>query len=73
MIPVTEIQQAAEANALKAAALLNSMEKHKKLNGSLEEVAASTAALHEETERNMAKILKKMKKSKVPLDDGSLW
>lgn len=73
VIPVTEIQQAAEANALKAAALLNDMEKHKKLNGSLEEVAASTAALHEETERNVARILKKMKKSKVPLDDGSLW
>ena len=73
VIPATEIQQAAEANALKAATLLNDMEKHKKLNGSLEEVAASTAALHEETERNVARILKKMKKSKVPLDDGSLW
>ena len=49
------------------------MEKQKKFNGSLEEVAASTAALHEETERNVARILKKMKKSKVPLDNGSNW
>ena len=51
---ISEIQKAAEANALKAATLRNDMEKQKKLNGSLEEVAASTAALHEETERNVA-------------------
>ena len=36
VISATEIQKAAEANALEAAALLNDMEKHKKLNGSLE-------------------------------------
>ena len=48
------------------------MEKHKKLNGSLEEGAASTTALHEEKERKKKerKWLKKMTKPKV-LDDGS--
>ena len=61
---ISEIQKAAEANALKVATLRNDMEKHKKLNGSLEEVAASTAALHEETERNVARILKRMKNLK---------
>ena len=73
VISATEIQQAAEANALKAAALLNDMEKHKKHNGSLEELAASTAALHEETERKQARIRKNIKKSKVLLPDGSYW
>ena len=71
VISATEIQKAAEANALEAATLRKNMEKHKKLNGSLEEMAASTAALQEETERNVARILKRMKKSKFPLDDGS--
>ena len=46
------------------------MEKHKELNGPVG--AASAAALHEETEaRIRKKILKKIKKSKVPLYDGS--
>ena len=51
--------------AFVAAILRNYMEKHKKLNGSLEEVEASTTALQEK-ER---KWLKKMTKPKV-LDDG---
>ena len=68
---IAEIQQEAEANALKCATLQNDMEKHKKLNGSLEEVAASTTALHEEKERKKKerKWLKKITKPKY-LGDG---
>ena len=82
---IQRIQQEAEANALECETLLKDMEKHMKLSGSLDE----TAALHEETEREQArirkKILKKIKKSKVLLpdvrsfphddddDDGSYW
>ena len=58
---IFEIQQAAEANALKCATLRNDME-----------MAASTTALHEEKERKKKerKWLKKITKPKV-LDDGS--
>lgn len=68
---IAEIQQEAEANALECATLLNDMEKHKKLNGSLEVVAASTTALHEEKERKKKerKWLKKITKPKY-LGDG---
>ena len=62
---ISDIQQAAEASLLECATLRNDMEK-------LDEVAASTAALHEEKERKKKerKWLKKITKPKV-LDDGS--
>ena len=56
---ISEIQKAAEANALKAATLRNDMEKHKKLNGSLEEVEASTSTSRgERTQKERTQVAK---------------